>query len=226
MTTMGAGTALRVAHTAVLVAVCVVVSGLGHDLASGTSPTLRSYLLALVPMTLLAWRLARRERSAATVIGASAAAQLMLHTLFGLAHGPDPTAAHGAHTGHRMSVVTSGEHGGTAATDAGDAVLRALGSLFDPAALTSGMAGAHALAGVVCGWWLWRGERSLAQLGRALALFLGGLLPRFVAMTLGGAHALPMTTPWPTDHRGSDRLPTPLALLRATPRRGPPSFAS
>lgn len=47
MTPMAAGYALRLAHTAVLAAVCVVVSGLGHALAAGVSPSPQGYVFAL-----------------------------------------------------------------------------------------------------------------------------------------------------------------------------------
>ncbi|MFD8934488.1 hypothetical protein ACFV0R_04405 [Streptomyces sp. NPDC059578] len=218
---MGAGTALRLTHATILVAVCVVVSGLGHALASGVSPSFQGYVVAVPPVSLLAWRLTRRERSAGAVIGASAGAQVMLHALFGLTHGPGGTA-HGVHTAHPRPATADGT--GLAGSTA-LALFRSLRGLFDLSSVSSGMASAHVLAGAVCGWWLWRGERALAQLGRALALFLGGLL-RFAVAALCGAQVLPVATPAPVERRASDRLPSPLALLRAAPRRGPPPFAS
>ncbi|WP_445399209.1 hypothetical protein ACSMX9_01230 [Streptomyces sp. LE64] len=220
MTTMGAGTPLRFVHTAILVAVCVTVSGFGHDLASGVSPAPGGYLLAVPPVALVGWWLSRRPRSAGTVIVVSSAVQLALHALFGLAHDPpDPTPGHGPHAGHVMPPGTN-----RMPAEEGTAALQALGGLLDALAPTSAMTGAHALAGAVCGWWLWRGERSLAQLGQALDLFLSGLL-RFAVAVLGGARPLPAPPSGTTERATRDRLPSPLDLLRAVPRRGPPPFA-
>ncbi|WP_323392452.1 hypothetical protein [Streptomyces jumonjinensis] len=208
MTTMGAGSALRLTHTAVLAAVCVIVSGLGHDLSSGAAPSPQGYALALPPVCAIAWRLTRRRRSAPAVVTASALLQLALHVLFGLApHGASPGPAHGGHPAMREAPLTG---------------------LLAPALLTSltyGMAGAHVLAGAVCGWWLWRGEHALVQLARALALFLGGRL-RFALTVLTGAYSgLPVF--WaPVGRRAPALLPASLEPLRALYRRGPPLLPS
>ncbi|MFF8957875.1 hypothetical protein [Streptomyces sp. NPDC014894] len=206
---MGAGSALRLAHTAVLAAVCVVVSGLGHDLSSGASPSPWGYALALPPVCAAAWRLTRTERSARAVVGASAIGQLALHVLFGLVSGH---ATHGAaHSGGHMTPSRPPPDGLIAAT--------VLGS---PA---SAMAGAHLLAGAVCGWWLWRGERSLVQLRRALGLFDRGRL-RLVRTVLSGAYAGLPALPAPAGHTEPVRLPASLEPLRALFRRGPPLLLS
>ncbi|MFI1014393.1 hypothetical protein [Streptomyces sp. NPDC020965] len=214
MTSMGAGTALRLAHTAVLAAVCVVVSGLGHDLSSGTSPSPWGYALALPPVCAAAWRLTRAERSATVVVGASAIGQVMLHALFSLAN-QRSTGGHAHGPAH------------TTRSDGPPAELPLHGA-FDSSLLTSGMAGAHLLAGAVCGWWLWRGGRALVQLGRALELFAGRIGARLLlalAVLAGGCPALP-AAPVPPGHRTPTRRPDSLALLRAVSRRGPPLLSS
>ncbi|GLF95845.1 hypothetical protein [Streptomyces yaizuensis] len=221
---MAAGSALRLAHTAVLAAVCVVVSGLGHALASGASPPLRAYALALPPVLAAGWRLTRRERSARAVVAASAAGQLALHVLFGLvSHGP---AAPGHPPGHPAPGGTS-LAGLTVSAEAVTASLTA--------SLTSGMAGAHVLAGAVCGWWLWRGERALVQLGRALALFADGplhsvrtaiLRTALIEAVLRGTLVPPPAPAVPAGPPEPARMPAFLLPLRTLSRRGPPLLPS
>ncbi|GAA2238920.1 hypothetical protein GCM10010232_27200 [Streptomyces amakusaensis] len=218
MTTMGAGSALRLAHTAVLAAVGVVVSGLGHDLSSGASVSVWGYLLALPLAGAAAWRLTRTERSARAVVGTSAVGQLALHVLFGLV---SPHGAHGAHGGPH-GAGHSGAHALShpPAPPAGALDITALAS---PGAA---MAGAHLLAGAVCGWWLWRGERALVQLARALDLFGGGRLRLALAILSGGCAALP-AGPAPAPTRAAPAgPPASLVLLRALSRRGPPLLPS
>ncbi|AZK95668.1 MULTISPECIES: hypothetical protein [Streptomyces] len=106
---MRAGSGLRLAHTAVLVAVCVVVSGTGHALASGTSLPAAAYGIAVPPVCLLAWRLTRKERSAGVVVSVGAAVQAFLHLLFGaVPHGSGSGGAHHG-AGHTAPYGTAGE---------------------------------------------------------------------------------------------------------------------
>ncbi|MER6911351.1 hypothetical protein ABT354_06735 [Streptomyces sp. NPDC000594] len=237
---MAAGSALRLAHTAVLAAVCVVVSGLGHALASGDTPPLRAFLLALPPVLGASWRLTRRERSALVVIGASAAQQLALHVLFGLVgHASTATTGHpaGGHPpGHEVVPGGAGSPLSTEPLFTGPLFTElfsaeALSAEALAASLTSGMAGAHLVTGAVCGWWLWRGERALAQLGRALALFADGPLHRvrtallrtaLVEAVLSGAYAPPVAPPRPGASPAPARPPAALVPLRTLSRRGPP----
>ncbi|MFJ8230346.1 hypothetical protein ACIQ9E_10390 [Streptomyces sp. NPDC094448] len=106
---MRAGSGLRLAHTAVLVAVCVAVSGTGHALASGTSLPPVAYGVAVPPVCLLGWRLTRKERSAGVVVSVGAAVQALLHLLFGaVPHGAGSGGAHHA-TGHTAPYGTAGQ---------------------------------------------------------------------------------------------------------------------
>ncbi|MEU5400692.1 hypothetical protein ABZ348_15535 [Streptomyces sp. NPDC005963] len=262
---MGAGRLLRLTHTAVLAAVCVVVSGLGHDLSSGVPPSVAGYALALPPVCAVAWRLTAKVRGAAFVMGVSAAGQALLHALFGMVshgggarsaghgtghcshHAPASTAAHG--TGHPTghAIAPPGGHGsahgsgppsspGAELLDAGYPVgqlpsgpssmqLDLLTGAFDSATLTSGMALAHLLAGAVCGWWLWRGERALVQLALALSLF-GAHGLRFLRTVLLGVRPPSPLPPAPSAGRRPIQLPVSVELLRTLPRRGPPLLPS
>ncbi|MFE7135042.1 hypothetical protein ACFVIM_29705 [Streptomyces sp. NPDC057638] len=219
---MGAGTALRLTHTAVLAAVCVVLSGLGHDLSSGVSPSPWGYALALPPVCAAAWWLTRAERSAPVVVGAIALGQPLLHVLFGAApHGPGGGASGRTHNaGHRP--------GHTPLTDGPPPEPLSPHALFDPSLLTFGMAGAHLLAGAVCGWWLWRGERALVQLGRALTLFTSGIraVLRLIREVLGGEPPRLPSVAVALDHRVPVRRPDSFLLLRGLSRRGPPLLPS
>ncbi|MEU9606452.1 hypothetical protein [Streptomyces sp. NPDC048057] len=213
---MRAGSALRLVHTAVLTAVCAVASGFGHDLASGDSPPGFAYGLALPPLAALAWRLTRKERSAGAVVGAGAAAQVGLHLLFAaVGHGTAP--APGVGVPHHI-----GPHPGMRS-----APVAALDRALDPGLLTSGMTFAHLLAGAVCGWWLWRGERALAQLAR---LGRAAPLPQHVRQRLrlvrtalfGGCAGPPCVVRLVTAPRPPPGPPASLTPLRAVTRRGPP----
>ncbi|MEO3972567.1 hypothetical protein [Streptomyces sp. CAU 1734] len=225
---MGAGPALRLAHTAVLTAVCVVVSGLGHDLSSGIPPSVAGYALALPPVCAVAWRLTRRERSARVVAAVLAAEQLALHVLFGVAsHRTTPSFGH--HGMHAEPAPPPRPAGGAGPLDV----------LSDGSAMSWAMAAAHLLAGGVCGWWVWCGERALVRAGRALRLMAPAadaswrrllrtaarLVRRARAAAAGSCAGRP-AVPVPHGHGAPVRLPAPLAILRALTRRGPPLLPS
>ena len=228
MTDMGAGPALRLVRTAVFAAVCVLVSGLGHALSSGGSLPPRVLALAFVPMCGAGWLLSRRERGGGVIVGASAAGQLLLHTVFGGLH-PRPHGGHAGHiTGHRaaedqMSHEAFGELLST----------KGLLGLLDSSGLTSGMVTAHLLAGLVCGWWLWRGDRAFVRLMGVLALFAGRLAYEFALRRLrlvrevlsgGGPAHLPVL-PSPVAYRPI-RPPAQLPAPHVVSRRGPPLVPS
>lgn len=210
MAAMGAGTALRLARTALFAVVCVAVSGLGHALMSGGPLPLPSLLAVLVPVAAAGWWLAGRERNAAVTVSAHVLGQLALHAYFaasatGGAHHAHGSMPHASHTGpagdvsHRMELLAA----------------------FDASVFTTGMAAAHAVAGLVCGWWLWRGEVALARLGRCLALFVRA--PLRTAWRLWSATPLDEVSPVrPRARRRPGRPPQDLLALHAISRRGPP----
>lgn len=210
MAAMGAGTALRLARTALFAVVCVAVSGLGHALMSGGPLPLPSLLAVLVPVAAAGWWLAGRERNAAVTVSAHVLGQLALHAHFaasatGGAHHAHGSMPHASHTGpagdvsHRMELLAA----------------------FDASVFTTGMAAAHAVAGLVCGWWLWRGEVALARLGRCLALSVRA--PLRTAWRLWSATPLDEVSPVrPRTRRRPGRRPQDLLALHAISRRGPP----
>ncbi|MEV7519022.1 hypothetical protein [Streptomyces sp. NPDC091371] len=79
-----AGTALRIIRAAVFTAVCVVLSGTGHALASCATVPWWSLCLGFVAVFAVAAPLAGRRRTLPGIAAGLAAGQLALHTLFGL----------------------------------------------------------------------------------------------------------------------------------------------
>ncbi|MFH8438168.1 hypothetical protein ACH4A3_23460 [Streptomyces sp. NPDC018007] len=217
---MGAGTALRLGRTALFAVVCVAVSGLGHALMSGAPLPLLVQGAALLPVCGAGWWLAARRRSAPVTVAAHVLGQSGLHALFSLA-GPRLPGGHGAHhAGGGHSASSAVRHPAHEVPLAGPWELTGLPPAFDGAAFTLGMAAAHALAGLVCGWWLWRGEVALARLARCLVLFVRA--PLRTAWRLWCA--MPPAPPAPVRrrprHRGRRRRD--LLALHAISRRGPP----
>ncbi|MEU8564082.1 hypothetical protein AB0C45_21695 [Streptomyces cyaneofuscatus] len=210
MAAMGAGTALRLARTALFAVVCVAVSGLGHALMSGGPLPLAPLLAVLVPVAAAGWLLARRRRNAPVTVSAHVLGQLGLHAYFTAyatggahhAHGAMPHATHVGPAGdvsHRMELLAA----------------------FDASVFTTGMAASHAVAGLICGWWLWRGEVALARLGRCLAYFVR--TPLRTAWRLWSATPLDsLLSPRPRTRRRPGRRLQDLLALHAISRRGPP----
>ncbi|MFD5895281.1 hypothetical protein [Streptomyces sp. NPDC060366] len=252
MTAMGAGPALRLARTAVFAAVCVVVSGLGHALSSGGPLPPRVLALAFLPVCAAGWWLSRRERGGAVIVGASVAGQLLLHAVFSGLH-PLPPGGHVGHGGHgsgeRGGVGTSASDAGTPVTDGGTPLpdggeisheafgellsLNGLSGLLQSSGFTSGMLGAHLLAGLVCGWWLWRGDRAFVRLVGALALFACEFAYGFAYARLrfahevlsGGAPTYLRVLAPPVPYRPI-RPPAQLPAPHVVSRRGPPLLPS
>ncbi|MFD7285959.1 hypothetical protein [Streptomyces sp. NPDC059863] len=222
---MGAGPAFRLTRAATFAVVCVAVSGLGHALRSEAPLPQPALALALAVAGGAGWWLAGRERGAAAIAGASALGQLILHTLFSWTHTLPPPAG----TAPAIGVPGEGRsgtamaHGHSGMSEAPpDVIAQVLA--YDGHSLTSGMAMAHVVAGLLCGWWLWRGESAVLQLGRTLTLFVAAPLLLAWRVLTGGVFAPPRTrirTPG-RPRRG----PRPLVLLRGITRRGPPVLPS
>ncbi|MEU4999982.1 hypothetical protein [Streptomyces sp. NPDC021622] len=194
------GSAGRLTRSAVFAAVCVSVTAPGHALMSGHALPAWAVWSAFAAVAAAAWCLTGRARGALAVCGASVLTQLALHLAFTLSQasaGPCPAGTQ-RHSGAGMA------HMHTADTEP------AFGA-------SAGMTSAHALAGLLCGLWLWRGEAAALRLGRALAAFVFAPLDRAVQ----GSSPLP-------GRRPSVALPLPprrpqLPLLRhVVSRRGPP----
>lgn len=228
MVAMGAGPALRLVRTAVFAAVCVLVSGLGHALSSGGPLPPGVLALAFLPVCGAGWLLSRKQRGGAVIVAASAVGQLLLHAAFSGLH-PNPAdghvgqpGSHGAHGGHEAGEMAY-EGWGAALLDSSGVVSGVVSGITS--SLTSGMVGAHLLAGLVCGWWLWRGDRAFVQLLSTLGLFAFERL-RFAHAVLSGGWAtyLPVHAP-PVAYRPI-RPPAQLPAPHVVSRRGPPLLPS
>ncbi|MFJ9112822.1 hypothetical protein [Streptomyces sp. NPDC102283] len=217
---MGAGTALRLVRTALFAVVCVAVSGLGHALMSGAPLPLLVQAAALLPVCGAGWWLAARERSAPVTVTAHVLGQLGLHAFFACAGSwlPSGFGAHHAGGGRAPGAMNHSAHEVAIGDSSG---LLGLLAAFDGAVFTLGMAAAHAAAGLICGWWLWRGEVALARLGRCLVLFVRAPLRTARRLWSATPHA-----PAPSVRRRVRRRPRRrfrnLLALHAISRRGPP----
>ncbi|WNF25854.1 hypothetical protein RI138_03030 [Streptomyces sp. C11-1] len=217
---MGAGTALRLGRTALFALVCVAVSGLGHALMSGTPLPLSVQAAALLPVGGAGWWLAARERNAPVTVAAHASGQLGLHGFLSAAGSwlPSGAGAHRMGGSHHLPGAMS--HSAHDMSIGGPSDLMGVLAAFDGSLFTTGMAAAHAIAGLICGWWLWRGEVAAARLGRSLVLFVRA--PLRSALRLWSA-----TPPAPADPapRRTCRRPgrrRDLLARHSVSRRGPP----
>ncbi|WP_190232869.1 hypothetical protein [Streptomyces avicenniae] len=231
---MGAGPALRLAHAALYATVCVVVSGLGHVLSAGDGLPPSSVAVAFAVTCGAGWWLAGAGRDLRLIAGVSALGQAALHAVFSGLH-PLPPAApaaprpvtlpaqghehgHGHHGGHSH---LHDPYGPGAAPD--PAAAEPFVPLLDGAYAGAGMVLAHGLAGLLCGWWLWRGEAAVRQTARSVALFLYAPL-RAVERARTGVPPLPRVSPPPAPRPA--RRPRDLLALHGVSRRGPPSLSS
>ncbi|MFE4368983.1 hypothetical protein ACFRMN_12200 [Streptomyces sp. NPDC056835] len=222
---MGAGPAFRFTRAAIFAVVCVAVSGLGHALRSEAPLPRPALALALVVAGGAGWWLAGRERGVLAIAGASAVGQLTLHTLFSWTHTfPRLTGAApaiGVPGEGRSGSAMAHAHSGMSEAPP-DVMAQALA--YDGHSLTSGMAVAHFVAGLLCGWWLWRGESAVLQLGRTLTLFVAA--PLLLAWrVLTGTGFAPTRTRIRTPGRPR-RGPRPPVVLGGITRRGPPVLPS
>ncbi|MFB9461337.1 hypothetical protein [Streptomyces cinereospinus] len=91
------GAGLRFPRAAVFAAVCVVLSGAGHAIASCATVPLWTLGAGFLGVLAVAAPLAGRERSLPGIVALLAAGQTVLHTLFGLGqHGTAAASAGGA----------------------------------------------------------------------------------------------------------------------------------
>ncbi|AVZ74401.1 hypothetical protein SLUN_21765 [Streptomyces lunaelactis] len=206
MAAMTSGPCFRLARSAIFAAVCVAMTALGHALMSGDS--LPGWVMgsAFAVVTSGAWWLTGRERGALVVTGSTVVAQLVLHAAFttsqavlGHAPGTDTMAGTGMAHMHHHSVTA------TAAAGHGTSV---------------GMVLAHALAGLFCGLWLWRGEAAVFRLGRALGAFV--FAPLWLAVRMFAATGAPTPPGRRSTALRPERQPRRLLLRHVVSRRGPP----
>ncbi|MFJ7157500.1 hypothetical protein ACIQUQ_21445 [Streptomyces sp. NPDC101118] len=190
------GTGLRLLRAAVFTAVCVVLSGAGHALASCATVPLWALCAGFLAVFACAAPLAGRRRSLPGIAGALAGGQLALHALFGLGQhravpqpvpSPDESLAAlaarlvcGGNTvplspaeARQVLLVagidpaTAGGHLHTHAGGAAEAVAPVLAP--DTGLFSLPMLLGHLLAALAAGWLLGRGDAALLRLVRLSA---------------------------------------------------------
>jgi hypothetical protein len=213
----------RAVRATLFAVVCVGVAAVLHAAADGCDPTWSQVGYGLPPVWLLACAGLGRERSGPALTAGLGAMQVGLHYLFahvgaGMSSGTMSSGAATAFTGSTSSMSMPGM-ASFASVQAQEAHARALG-----------MFAAHALAVVVCGWWLRQGERDFFALCRivgALAAAPLRLLAQAVAVLCAAARLVGDGAPRvvrPAPPRSAfKRRRTPLFTTLSF--RGPPAFA-
>jgi len=223
MTAMTPGPALRTTRAAIFAVVCVVMAALGHAVMSGGAVSWQMLGAAFLATASAAWWLTGRQRGGAIVTGATVGAQLLLHLLFHFSQSvplPQAPMNHGAHGAHGAG----GMSGGPGAE--GMEGVRSMAGMADAHlasaadGITPGMVLAHALAALVCGLWLWRGEAAAFRLGRTLAAAV--FVPLRLVLRLLGADALPLPARRLPARPGAGRALRAALLHYVVARRGPP----
>lgn len=228
----------RAVRSALFALVCVGVGATLHGVAGGCPATWTGVGLGLIAVWLAAWSGLGRERSWSALTVGLGIAQVGLHLLFsGLESG--------AATAHATAVAAlnpAAQNLGAPNFSAPNFPAPDFSAITMPnmpgmvmqhpnpysAALT--MITAHALAVVVCGWWLGQGERDFFALCRAVGALVAAPVHRLteavaalVAVARSGARGVPR---WyrrfgPDD--GPRQRPAP--LLTVLTFRGPPVVA-
>ncbi|MEU6579418.1 hypothetical protein [Nocardia sp. NPDC046763] len=182
--------ASRAVRAAIFAVIAVAVSAAGHGHVVGHGLSFSALVVACAATAAVAWAFADRQWGVLPIVGGLAGMQVVLHLWFGLA----------PMSGGQMN------HGG------------GMGDGASAGSIT--MIAAHSLAAMFCGIWLWRGERALFALLRALyARF-------FVPMLLVYLHPS-VPAGLPAGRMEEHRVPKPSeTLLRhVLARRGPPACA-
>jgi hypothetical protein len=208
---------IRATRAALFAVVCVGVGAAMHDAADGCHVGLLGIVLGLLAVSVLAYAGLGRERHGLTITAGLGAAQLGLHYLFGV------TCAI-ASGGHAVAAPAMTDMPGSMAVP-----MPVPMPMPTPGGLRSdatAMLLAHAIAVLVSGWWLRRGERDFFSLLRAAAVLAAAPLRRLLDL----AAALALTVPAPTArprkfHRRPTSGPRPsgLPLLSSVTFRGPPA---
>ncbi|EFL33312.1 integral membrane protein [Streptomyces viridochromogenes DSM 40736] len=248
------GHTLRIVRAAVFSAVCVVLAGAGHALASCDSIPLWTLGAGFLGVVAVTAPLAGRVRSLPVITAALAAGQTVLHTLFGLGqHGTAAAASTSAGTSDTALVRQAARLVcGTTATaispaqahkiltdarvqpDAGahtpmpDAGASA--SLWPSLPMLLG----HVLAAIAAGWLLRHGDLALLRLTELSAQGVTeGALVRSLRAALALVRALRAGLPGAPDAsarpahavRPVPEMPRTTALQHTVVRRGPPAAA-
>ncbi|REK88629.1 hypothetical protein DY245_20310 [Streptomyces inhibens] len=242
--------ALRYVRAAVFAVVCVVLSAAGHAVMSGPALPGWAFAAAAVPVFVCAGLAAGRERSLPAIAGGMLACQGGLHLFFSWAQGiaapvqatskaaawadlllcshsgsarPTPLLSRSMHQmvrhagwdWHSPPARRHGAHMGL-----GGRTADAMPTMHH---MGFGMLAAHVLAGLVCAWWLHRGERAVFALLAALAAATDRSLHRLLRLFVARA-TVPVAPPGPLRfQRPVTAGQLHLAVVRhAVVRRGPP----
>ncbi|MFI6350400.1 hypothetical protein [Streptomyces sp. NPDC050560] len=234
---------LRLLRAALFAAVCVGLSAVGHALAGGETPAASALAAGWLAVTCAAVPFAGRRRSARSLAPALFGGQLALHVLFALASRVPSGGVHAT----RMA---TGRHllcGGADEASVARAVRLLRASGVDPASLggmpphagggaqhamglfpSGGMLAAHAVAALLLGVLLWRGDVALFVLtARPAAVTVPRVMSRvplvlvLLAAVAGAVDAARLAaravrTPSGPPHRGV------AAVRHQLVRRGPP----
>lgn len=243
------GADARLLRAAVFSAVCVLLSAIGHELASGAGISFWATASAWCGVLCAAIPLAGRQRSLPVISGALLAGEFVLHVLFCLGqptlpqHDSGPSAGLVA-TAQRLlcGVPASGLNSSEALHLLRDAGLSPAESMASMPGMTGGghlmptalmftwpMLWAHLAAALLAGWVLRRGDVAVARILALPTKALSRLLLA-AALVLHSAARMRDVIAWLREHeRALLRLrecptPRPRALLLhdAVIRRGPP----
>jgi hypothetical protein len=211
------GPLVRAVRAALFAVVCVSVSAAVHSAAGGCPMDVGSAAVGLLAITVVAYAGLGRERRGLTLTLGLGASQVGLHYLF--------EAMNSAGTGVSPSAMpTMPPMPGMP----GMPSMMAMPTPNAPHPSATAMLLAHAIAVLVCGWWLRRGERDFFALGRTAAVLAAEPLRRLLAVAALFASALP-TPAAPSRKTPARRTASirPLAssLLSSLAFRGPPVAA-
>ena len=207
----------RAIRAALFAVVCVGVAALLHGMAGGCQVSWTGIGLGLPPIWLVAYAGLGHERSGPTLTVGLGVAQVGLHYLF--TH-LCTVAVAAATTTSTTTIVTLSMPG---------MPNMPMPQQANQDVRTVGMFAAHALAVVICGWWLRQGERDFFALCRAVAALVAAPLHRLadaIAALSGLARVEGYDVPrivYALSFDGLRHRRTP--LLTSVTFRGPPVFA-
>lgn len=203
----------RVIRAALFAVVCVGVAAMLHNVADGCKPTWSELGFGLPAVWLAAWPALGRERSGLELTAVLGAAQVGLHYLFTYVYavGDAPYTAAPPMSAMPYMPGMPGMNMSPVSTH--------------PSGIA--MFAAHALAVVICGWWLRQGERDFFALCRAVAALAATSLYRLTD-AIAALYALARLGAERDVSRPAYGLPSDglrhrrTALLTSVTFRGPP----
>jgi len=233
------GRSLRGARAAVFAAVCVSLTAAGHVWMSGDAVPLWAVALAFATLVGAGYALAGRQRGFLPISSLMLAGELGQHLLFSAAQstaGSASTAASSPASIPAQPTFRSGRvlplsdwicgMAGSSATGMttrdGSLSARLATDLMSTGHGGAGMIVVHAAAGLLCAWWLWRGEAAVFQLLRWLAAMATPALPLLSWPATLVVPEFPRSQA-PIDDRVLGRVTRLISTLVV--RRGPPRTA-